>query len=114
LKGLSSSDDSNINDLILSNDSNNDGGFEGGHTQKEIKDAETCALNGEVNRNSEKQKSKKTTKVGRKRSQNDQQENTSDNETATVARAGEEKSQKKLKVGENESPIRTSSRNKNK
>ena len=114
LKGLSSSGDSNINDLILSNDSNNDGGFEGGHTQKEIDNAETCALDGEVNRNSEKQKSKKSTKVGGKRSQNNQQENTSDNETATVARAGEEKSQKKLKVGEKESPTRTSSRNKNK
>jgi hypothetical protein len=114
LKGLSSSDDSNINDLILSNDSNNDGGFEGEHTQKEIKDAETCALDGEVNRNSEKQKSKKSTKVGGKRSQNNQQENTSYKETATVARAGEEKSPKKLKVGEKESPTRTSSRNKNK
>ena len=101
--------------MTISNDSNNDGGFEGRPTQKEIDDAETCALDGEVNRNSEKQKSKKSTKVGGKRSQNNQQENTSDKETTTVARAGGEKSpKKKLKVGEKESPTRTSSRNKNK
>ena len=101
--------------MTLSNDSNNDGGIEGRPTPKEIDDAETCALDGEVNKNSKKQKSKKYAKVGEKRSQNNQQENTSEKETATVARAGGEKSpKKKLKVGEKVSPTRTSSRNKNK
>jgi hypothetical protein len=92
LKGLSSSDDSN-----------NDGGISGEQTTEGIDDAETCALGGEVNKNSTRQKSKRSAK-----------ENTSDKETATVARAGGEKSPKKSKVGEEDSPTRTSSRNKKK
>ena len=101
LKGLSSSDDSN-----------NDGGIDGEKTSKEINDTNTSDVDGNVSESSNKQKSIQSTKVGGKRSQNNQQENTSDNETATVARAGEEKTPKKLKVDKQESPTRASLRNK--
>ena len=99
LKGLTSSDDSN-----------NDGGVDGEKTSKEINDTNTSDLDGEVTESSNKQKSIQSAVLGETRSPNDQQENTSEKESATVAGKGKETGSTKRKS----SPKRSSSRKKKK
>ena len=99
LKGLSSSDDSN-----------NDGGIDGKKTSKEINDTNTSDVDGNVSESSNKQKSIQSAVVGETTSPNDQQENTSEKESATVAGKGKETGSNKRKS----SPKRSSARKKKK